>query len=74
MFVDLVYVDDILVTSANLNDTIKTKIALHRAFKIKDLAKLKYFLRIEFSRLEKRIVVHKRKYALKFKSKIDLRD
>lgn len=68
----LVYVDDILVTGDNLKLINDTKTALHQVFKMKYLGKLKYFLRIEFARSDKGILMHQRKYSLEFISELGL--
>lgn len=65
MIIDLVYVDDILVTRDDLQQIMDTKEALHKAFKIKYLGELKYFLGIEIAKSQKGIVMHQRKYDLK---------
>ncbi|XP_075112104.1 uncharacterized protein LOC142182080 [Nicotiana tabacum] len=49
-----------------------TKNALQKAFKMKDLGELKYFLRIEFAISEKGISLHQRKYALELVSELGL--
>ncbi|XP_059295477.1 uncharacterized protein LOC132048809 [Lycium ferocissimum] len=53
-----------LITGDNLDEIVKTKAELPKAFKMKDLGELKYFLGIKFARSEKRILMHQRKYAL----------
>ncbi|XP_060202885.1 uncharacterized protein LOC132631316 [Lycium barbarum] len=60
----VVYVDDMLVTGDNLEQILETKSALHKAFKMKDLGELKYFLGIEFAKANEDIVMHQNKYAL----------
>lgn len=50
MVIVLVYVDDILVSGDNLDQILTTKTTLHKAFKIRDLGELRYFLGIEFAR------------------------
>lgn len=42
----LVYVDDMLITGSQLKLIEDTKVALQKAFKMKDLEELKYFLGI----------------------------
>ncbi|XP_055822149.1 uncharacterized mitochondrial protein AtMg00810-like [Solanum dulcamara] len=60
----LVYVDDMLITGSSLKLIEETKKALQKAFKMKDLGELKYFLRIEFTRSTEGILMHQRKYTL----------
>ncbi|XP_070040433.1 uncharacterized mitochondrial protein AtMg00810-like [Nicotiana tomentosiformis] len=64
----LVYLYDLLVTSNNLNLIEKARKDLQSKFKMKGLGELKYFLGIEFSRLEKGIHMCQRKYALELLS------
>uniref|UniRef100_A0A3Q7GWR4 Reverse transcriptase Ty1/copia-type domain-containing protein n=1 Tax=Solanum lycopersicum TaxID=4081 RepID=A0A3Q7GWR4_SOLLC len=61
----LVYVDDLLITGDDEGLIQETKDVLHKAFKIKDLGSLKYFLGIEVCRSKKGILLCQRKYALK---------
>lgn len=60
----LVYVDDIVVMSGNLNHIQSVKSHLHSTFRIKDLGPLKYFLGLEVTRNTQGINLCQRKYAL----------
>lgn len=62
--INVVYVDDLLITENDSGLIQETKEVLHHFFKIKDLGELKYFLGIEFSRSDEGIVMCQRKYAL----------
>lgn len=68
----LVYVDDMLVTGSSLTLIEHTKSILHKAFKIKDVGELKFFLGMEFSRSAKGILMNQRKYAMKIISDLGL--
>lgn len=57
----LVYVDDILIASSDLQ---ALKTVLHKAFAIKDLGQHKFFLGLEIARNASGISVYQRKYAL----------
>ncbi|KAG7597976.1 Retrotransposon Copia-like N-terminal [Arabidopsis suecica] len=60
----LVYVDDIIIT-ANDDDTVSTlKLDLQKAFKLRDLGTLQYFLGLEIARSAKGISICQRKYIL----------
>uniref|UniRef100_A0A3Q7EXN8 Reverse transcriptase Ty1/copia-type domain-containing protein n=1 Tax=Solanum lycopersicum TaxID=4081 RepID=A0A3Q7EXN8_SOLLC len=72
MVVILVYVDDMLVIGSNLGLIEHTKAILHKAFKIKDLGDLKFFLGMEFSRSAKGILMNQMKYALEIISDLGL--
>lgn len=64
----LVYVDDILITSNNV-DAVKTfKHFLDNKFKLKDLGTLKYFLGLEVARTERGICLCQRKLTQKLLS------
>ncbi|XP_019184653.1 PREDICTED: uncharacterized protein LOC109179610 [Ipomoea nil] len=60
----LVYVDDIVIASANLKIIQEVKQQLSTNFQIKDLGPLKYFLGLEVARHSKGIAVCQKKYAI----------
>lgn len=60
----LVYVDDILITSPDIQAIDELKIFLHSQFKLKDLGCLKYFLGIEKARSKSGLVPSQRHYTL----------
>nr|GEX10939.1 ribonuclease H-like domain-containing protein [Tanacetum cinerariifolium] len=60
----LVYVDDIVITGDNLSEIEKFKLFLKSKFQIRDLVKLKYFLRIKVLDNKDGICLSQRKYCL----------
>ncbi|GJX82744.1 ribonuclease H-like domain-containing protein [Tanacetum coccineum] len=64
----LVYVDDIVITGNDVNEIDKFKVFLKSKFQIKDLGKLKYFLRIN----KDSICLSQRKYCLELLHKYGL--
>nr|XP_016466743.1 PREDICTED: uncharacterized mitochondrial protein AtMg00810-like [Nicotiana tabacum] len=68
----LVYVDDLLITENDADMIQEAKTILHKAFRIKDLGFLKYFLGIEVSRSQKGIVLCQRKYTVELIAELGL--
>uniref|UniRef100_A0A2N9I7W0 Reverse transcriptase Ty1/copia-type domain-containing protein n=1 Tax=Fagus sylvatica TaxID=28930 RepID=A0A2N9I7W0_FAGSY len=64
----LVYVDDILIASNDMESVTKLKKSLDAEFKLKDLGNLKYFLGLEVARSSKGMSLCQRKYALELLS------
>ena len=60
----LVYVDDIIVTRNDLKEREALRCQLTNEFEIKDLGKLKYFLRIEVAYSKRAIFISQHKYML----------
>ena len=53
----MVYVDDILIASNNVQEVETLKVYLDQHFKLKDLGGLKYFLGLEIARSDKGIIL-----------------
>lgn len=62
IFLIAIYVDDIIIVSADLNEIQKFKNHLSQAFEIKDLGEIKYCLGIEFSRKGDSIIMNQKNY------------
>ena len=56
--------DDIIITGSDQDGIQKLKQYLFTQFQIKDLGKLKYFMKIEIAQSSSRVVLFQRKYAL----------
>ncbi|KAI9201633.1 hypothetical protein LWI28_026451 [Acer negundo] len=70
----IVYVDDIILTDNCEEEIQALKQVLARAFKIKDLGSLKYFLGIEIARSKEGITVSQRKYVLDLLKETGMKD
>ena len=68
----LIYVDDILIASNDVDAVNVFKQFLDNKFKLKDLGTLKYFLGLEVARTTKGLSLCQRKYTLEFLSEIGL--
>ncbi|KAG7588381.1 Integrase catalytic core [Arabidopsis suecica] len=60
----LVYVDDIIIASNDDAEVVQLKEDLQKAFKLRDLGSLQYFLGLEIARNSSGISICQRKYAL----------
>lgn len=60
----IVYVDDIIITGSDAQETERLKMQLAKEFEVKDMGQLRYFLGIEVSRSPKGIYLSQRKYIL----------
>ena len=60
----VVYADDILIASNNVQVVEELKTSLDQHFKLKDLGGLKYFLGLEIAKSDKGITLCQRKYDL----------
>jgi len=57
------YVDDLIVTSSNMNEIKAFKDQMMKEFEMTDLGKLTYFLGMEFTVIHDSLVMHQMKYA-----------
>ena len=60
----LLYVDDLVIVGADLDEIHRVKSQLAASFEIKDLGDLHYFLRIEVIRTPEGILISQHHYAL----------
>ena len=67
-----VYVDDIIITGDDEGEIARLKKCLSKAFEVKDLGRLKYFLGIEVARSAKGIALSQRKYTLDLLSDVGM--
>ena len=67
-----VYVDDIVITGDDVEEIKKLKERLGKAFEVKDLGPLRYFLGIEIARSSKEIILSQRKYVLDLLAEIGM--
>jgi hypothetical protein len=70
----LLYVDDLIITGADLDEMSRVKHELTASFDIKDLRDLHYFLRIEVIRTPEGILISHRHYALDMLFKFGMAD
>jgi len=68
----LVYVDDIIVTGDNVENTHRITALLDQRFKLKNLRNLNYFLGFEIARGNKGIILSQRKYTIDLLSEIGM--
>lgn len=60
----VVYIDDVILTGISISRIKELIIFLHDKFKIKDLGKLHYFLRMEVLYKEDGLIISQRKFVL----------
>ncbi|KAL2244201.1 UNVERIFIED_CONTAM: Retrovirus-related Pol polyprotein from transposon RE1 [Sesamum indicum] len=60
----LVYVDDILLAGADIDEIQKVKAYLHKLFTIKDIGRARYFLGLEIARSSQGIYLAQTKYVM----------
>ena len=70
----LLYVDDLVITDADLGEIDRVKLKLAASFDMKDLGDLHYFLGIEVIRTPKGILISQRHYVLSMLFKFGMAD
>ena len=70
----LLYVDDLVITSADLGEIDRVKLQLAASFDMKELGDLHYFLEIEVIRTPEGILISQRHYMLSMLFKIGMAD
>ena len=70
----LLYVDDLVITNANLSEIDRIKLQLAASFDMKDLGDLHYFLRIEVIRTSEGILISQHRYVLSMVFKLGMAD
>lgn len=58
------YVDDLLVTSNNINNLVKFKQLMMKELEMSDLRNLPYFLSMKLLRTDRGMVMHQKKYVM----------
>lgn len=66
-----VYVDDVLITSTDLEEINALKAFLHETFKIKDLRRLHYFLGLEVLYKDDGVLISQRKFTMDLRKEFD---
>jgi hypothetical protein len=67
-------VDEIIITGDDVAKITRVKNCLNKAFEVKDLGQLRYFLGIEVARSKKGIILSQRKYILDLLSDMGMMD
>ena len=70
----LLYVDDLVITGADLGEIDRVKLQLAASFNMKDLGDLHYFLGIEMIRTPEGILISQRHYVLSMLFKFRMAD
>ncbi|CAL1357650.1 unnamed protein product [Linum trigynum] len=70
----LLYVDDMIITGSDVEGISHLKEGLQKAYKIKDLGDLSYFLGLEVSRTKEGILLSQRKYIVDLLSEHNMED
>ena len=70
----LLYVDDLVITGADLGENDRVKLQLAASFDMKDLGNLHYFLGIEVIRTPEGILISQQHYALSMLFKFGMAD
>ena len=70
----LLYVDDLVITGADLGEIYRMKSQLATSFDMKDVVDLHYFLKIEVIRTLEGILISQRHYALSMLFKFGMAD
>lgn len=60
----LIYVDDVIITSASISTVDQVKKSLHFKFTIKDLGYLKYFFGLKVAKYSSSTIISQRKFVL----------